>query len=82
MVVKFEARPRYDTYGLMPDDYPRVYADPKELSPHRMPDGSLCLFYPGDPIDRRWTAKRGLLSLLELAVDHVSSKPTGDTRAA
>lgn len=69
--IVFEARPRYDTHGLAPQDYPRVYADAGLQSPHRMPDDSLCLFYPGDPPDRRWTAKDGLLALLDLTGDHL-----------
>lgn len=69
--VRFEARPLYDTYGLSPQDYPRVFADPGFASPHRMPDDSLCLFYPGDPPERRWTADDGLLALLNLAGDHL-----------
>ncbi|AMM34783.1 hypothetical protein SA2016_4131 (plasmid) [Sinomonas atrocyanea] len=69
--IRFEASPLYDTYGLEPQDYPRVFADSGLASPHRMPDGSLCLFYPGDPPERRWTAEAGLLALLDLAGDHL-----------
>lgn len=69
--VRLEARPLYDTYGLSPQDYPRVFADHGLASPHRMPDDSLCLFYPGDPPERRWTADDGLLALLNLAGDHL-----------
>ncbi len=71
VVVRFEAQPKYNTYGLKPADYPRVYADRGAESPHRMPDRSLCLFYPGDPPDRRWTANLGLLAILDLAADHL-----------
>lgn len=34
-------------------------------------DGSLCLWYPGDGDERRWTAKKGLLSLLDLVALHL-----------
>lgn len=71
VIIRFEAQPRYETYGLNPEDYPRVYADADAESPHRMPDGSLCLFYPGDPVDRRWRADLGLLALLDLTADHL-----------
>lgn len=47
--IEFFADPPYNCYGLPPEDYPRVFADPDQLSPHRMPDDSLCLFYPADP---------------------------------
>lgn len=71
VTILFEARPLYDTYGLAAQDYPRVFADAGLESPHRMPDDSLCLFYPGDPPDRRWTAEDGLLALLNLTGDHL-----------
>lgn len=71
VTVRFDAKPRYDTYGLRAEDYPRVFADAGLESPHRMPDRSLCLFYPGDPVERRWIAGDGLLSLLDLAADHL-----------
>lgn len=71
VVILFEAFPTYETYGLAPQDYPKVFADPRQVSPHRMPDGSLCLFYPGDPPDQRWTDDSGLLSLLNLTGDHL-----------
>jgi hypothetical protein len=71
VIIRFVAQPKYNTYGLEPADYPRVYADAGADSPHRMPDGSLCLFYPGDPIERRWRADLGLLTLLDLTADHL-----------
>lgn len=71
VAISFYAQPFYDTYGLAPEDYPRVFADPGLASPHRMPDDSLCLFFPGDPLERRWTAKNGLLALINLAGDHL-----------
>jgi hypothetical protein len=71
LTVRFESDPRYDLYGLDPEDYPRVFADPGVSSKHRMPDASLCLYFAGDPVDRRWTSDKGLLSLLGLAADHL-----------
>lgn len=64
-------RPQYPTYGMAPQDYPRVWADPYGQSPHRMPDRSLCLYYPADPTARRWHSELGLLTLLDLARDHL-----------
>jgi hypothetical protein len=69
--IVFFADPPYDTYSLAPEDYPRVWADADDTSPHRMPDRSLCLYYPQDPIDRRWHSGLGLNSLLNLICDHV-----------
>ncbi len=69
--VEFKAQPPYARYGLSPEDYPRVFADRGLSSPHRMPDDSLCLFYPRDPLERRWSADRGLLALLALVADHI-----------
>lgn len=71
VTVRFDAKPCYETYGLRPEDYPRVFADVGLLSPHRMPDRSLCLYYPGDPVERRWIASDGLLALLNLVSDHL-----------
>lgn len=71
VTVLFEARPSYETFGLAPQDYPRVFADPGLDSPHRMHDDSLCLFYPGDPLERRWTSEAGLHALLGLIGDHL-----------
>ena len=71
VTILFEAQPFYNTYGLSPQDYPRVFADLGLDSPHRMPDDSLCLFYPGDPPDQRWTADDGLLALFNLTADHL-----------
>jgi hypothetical protein len=34
-------------------DMPRVFVDGPRDSPHRYSDGSLCMWYPGDPIDLR-----------------------------
>lgn len=61
----------YETFGLDPVDYPRVFADEDAQSPHRMPDGSLCLYYPADPDSRRWTSDKGLDELLNLTARHL-----------
>lgn len=69
--VEFYESPPYDTYGLSPQDYPRVFADPGALSPHRMPDDALCLYEPEDPAERRWTAPDGLVALLNIVQNHL-----------
>lgn len=72
IVVRFYDYPPYETYGLAPADYPRVFAEPGMASKHRMPDDdALCLYYPLDPPWRRWTADKGLLDLLDLIADHL-----------
>lgn len=71
--VVFYADPPYETYGLAPCDYPRVFAERYRPSKHRMPDDdALCLYYPYDPEWRRWTASKGLIALLDIIVDHLS----------
>ena len=70
VTVEFYAAPPYDCYGLSAQDYPRVFADPGVSSPHRMPDDSLCLFFPRDG-ERRWRSEDGLLSLLNITRDHL-----------
>jgi hypothetical protein len=69
--VVFHERPPYPCYGLPWHDYPRVFADPRQLSKHRMPDDSLCLYYPWDPPERRWTADNGLVQLFEIVANHL-----------
>lgn len=69
--VEFYERPPYPTYGLRAQDYPRVFADPGALSPHRMPDDTLCLYEPEDPAERRWTASDGLVALLNIVQNHL-----------
>lgn len=69
--VEFHRNPSYELYGLHPMDYPRVFADVGAASPHRMPDDSLCLYYPRDPRDRRWVADDGLDELLNITARHL-----------
>lgn len=72
VTIVFADEPAWDCYGLAPCDYPRVFAEYGAPSKHRMPgDGALCLYYPDDPRERRWTADKGLLDLLDLVVDHL-----------
>jgi hypothetical protein len=74
VIIDFRAEPRWPTYGLQPEDYPAVYADAAE-SPHRMPDYSLCLFYPGDPPWRRWRSRVDYLDgLLHIVHDHLCAE--------
>lgn len=64
--------PAADTFGLPPEDYPTIWVDTDLSSPHRMPNGSLCLFFPDDPPEKRWIARRdGLDTLLVLVQDHL-----------
>jgi hypothetical protein len=69
--VEFYERPPYDTFGLAPQDYPRVFADPGAPSKHRMPDDALCLYEPEDPAERRWTTSDGLVALLNIVQNHL-----------
>lgn len=52
-------------------DFPKVYAGAMEASPHRYADGALCLYYPGDPVEQRWTSAQGLTALLVLVAEHL-----------
>lgn len=70
--IMFYVAPVYDTYGLSPQDYPRVWAETGLPSKHRMPDDALCLYHPIDPAEHRWTPDKGLLDLLYLVVDHLA----------
>ena len=50
---------------------PCVFANGPQESPHRYSDGSLCMWYPNDPMERRWVFDDGLLSLIGLAMVHL-----------
>ena len=52
-------------------DVPAVFVDGPKESPHRYSDGSLCMWYPGDPVDHRWVFEDGLLSLIGLVIAHL-----------
>ncbi|MEV7631203.1 hypothetical protein AB0N64_02215 [Microbacterium sp. NPDC089318] len=52
-------------------NFPLVYAGQMDTAPHRFTDGSLCLYYPRDPVQRRWTTQNGLRALLSLVADHL-----------
>jgi hypothetical protein len=40
-------------------DVPHVFVDGPAESPHRYPDGSLCMWYPNDPPEMKWTLSDG-----------------------
>ncbi len=53
---------------------PIVRADGPASSPHRYEDGSLCMWYPSDPRDRRWVFSDGLVALIGCAQAHLSKE--------
>lgn len=69
--IHFWESPPYDTYGIPALDYPRVFADRKAISKHRMPDDALCLWFPRDPEEQRWVQSDGLAMLLRLTANHL-----------
>lgn len=72
VTAEFHRIPPYHCYGLPPEDYPRVFADPGARSPHRMPeDERLCLWAPFDPPEQRWTAPDGRQRLLDITAVHL-----------
>jgi hypothetical protein len=40
-------------------------------SPHRYPDGTLCMWYPPDPSEEKWVFEDGLLALLNHVQAHL-----------
>jgi len=50
---------------------PHVYVDGPTDSPHRFEDGSLCMWHPRDPADRRWTFNDGLVMLIGYITAHL-----------
>lgn len=72
VTIQFFADPPYETYGIPPQDFPRVYAKPGATSKHRYPnDDALCLWCPEDSPDQRWTSSKGLLDLIEITRRHL-----------
>lgn len=72
VTVEFHESPGYATYGLEPWEFPLIFADPGADSPHRHQDvDALCLWFPGDPDDRRWHHTDGLVALFNLARNHL-----------
>jgi len=58
-------------FPAAPTAWPHIIVDGPSDSPHRYGDGSLCMFYPGDPIDRRWTLSDGLAALIDTIAVHL-----------
>ena len=50
---------------------PCVTVDGLTESPHRYSDGTLCMWYPHDPRERRWIFSDGLLHLIGLIQVHL-----------
>ena len=50
---------------------PWVFADGPRESPHRYDDGSLCMWYPDDRVERRWVFEDGLVALMGLVMAHL-----------
>lgn len=58
-------------FGPAAPTVPHVYTDRPSDSPHRYSDGSLCMWYPGDPAEQRWTRGNGPVALLGHIVAHL-----------
>lgn len=50
---------------------PNVYVDGPNNSPHRYDDGSLCMWFPRDPPEMRWTPKAGAADLVTRIAVHL-----------
>jgi hypothetical protein len=71
-VPYYEARDVTISFGKHADpDTPFMTADGPTRSPHRYADGALCIWYPDDPPERRWTRQDGLVPLLDLVALHL-----------
>lgn len=52
-------------------EVPCVYTDGPSESPHRYADGALCMWFPYDPPEQRWTRNDGPVALLGHVVAHL-----------
>lgn len=72
VLIEFRPRRYFETaQGRDGRDFPVVYAGEMNDSPHRYGDGSLCLYYPDDPPEQRWTHDKNLAVLIVLVQDHL-----------
>jgi hypothetical protein len=74
--VQFTARPpscapRHVTVVFRSSDTPTVLVDGPTESPHRYAAGSLCMWYPYDPPERRWMRRDGAAALAGHIVKHL-----------
>jgi hypothetical protein len=58
-------------FGPGTPEMPRVFTDGPQESPHRYADGSLCMWYPGDPIDLQWARRDGGAALVGCIALHL-----------
>jgi len=58
-------------FGPAASVVPRVYTNVPSESPHRYRDGSLCMWYPDDPAEQRWTRRDEPSVLLGHIVAHL-----------
>jgi len=52
-------------------EVPRVFTDGPQESPHRYADGSLCMWYPRDPIELQWARRDGAAALIGCIALHL-----------
>jgi hypothetical protein len=52
-------------------EVPRVFSDGPSDSPHRYDDGTLCMWYPRDPAELRWTRRDGTAALIGSIILHL-----------
>ncbi len=59
------------TFSRGASTVPKVAVDGPTDSPHRYADGTLCMWYPGDPRDRRWNLAEGAGALVANIAAHL-----------
>jgi hypothetical protein len=59
------------TYSRRSPTDPKVTVDGPTDSPHRYSDGTLCMWYPSDPPERRWTSADGAGALIANITAHL-----------
>lgn len=66
-----------DTVGIVVEfgpensDYPAIRVDGRECLRHRWSDGTICVWDPRDPVERRWVLTDGFEELHKLIRVHV-----------
>lgn len=71
ITIEFWRDPPYNTFGLLPQNYPRVFTNVVRPRKHAFDDDSLCIWHPQDAQSLRWTSDDGLLVLVEMIRRHL-----------
>lgn len=76
VTIEFHRTAPYRTFGLPAEDFPRVRTTDRRPKHHAYKEpttaeGPLCLWFPKDSADRRWTSDQPISGLVEIVRNHL-----------